>query len=236
MDMRTGAMAIITDVRGLRGAAKDFREQCWNCRRPHDLCLCSRIKPFLIEPLLVLLVHPKEYKKSVGTAHLVKLSVKNSMLRMGKGADFDQDPEIQKILADPSYLPVVLFPGPSSLNLDTVDAAQIQAFNPQNKRLAIFLIDATWSLATKMLRLSETLTRLPRVSFNVKKRSQYQFRRQPQEFCLSTVEATHLLIESLSTAGISKVPEQNIHDHMLEVFGWMVERQVGFSARGEVRI
>ena len=205
---------------------KAERQLCWNCHRARVVCLCGRIKPFELEPLLVVLIHPKENKKTIGTARLVKLSVSNSLFRIGHGHEFDEDPEFQRIAADPSLFPVVLFPGPESFNLSRASKAEVCDWVPAGRRLVIFVIDGSWSLAKKMIRTSRLLRELPRVSFDVKTPSGYQFRRQPREYCLSTVEAVHLLIESLHACGLHERPAENIHSVMLETFSWLVDDQL----------
>lgn len=205
------------------------RDLCWNCRRVSDLCLCDRLRPFRLEPQLVLLVHPKEARNSVGTARLVKLSVENSICWTGNGPDFDLHPGVLELISNPAFYPVVLFPGEGSVNLSRLSRGAVGSWLPDGRRLAIFVIDGTWSLARKMIRTSRVLSSLPRISFDVQAPSRYRFRRQPREYCLSTVEAIHLLIENLHRNGACALPSGNDHDSMLEAFDWLVETQLQFE-------
>src|SRR4051812_4260012 len=95
------------------------RPTCLRCFRVTPLCLCDTITPFTIEPLIVLLVHPREFLKTVGTVRIVKLSLTNSKLMRGTGAQFDRDSAFLSLVNDPTLFPMVLFPGPDSLNLST---------------------------------------------------------------------------------------------------------------------
>lgn len=200
----------------------DMRDFCWRCHRVSSLCLCSKVRPFEWEPLLAVLIHPKEYKKTIGTARLVKLSVKESVSWIGCGPDFDENEDLQKFLADPTLFPVVLFPGNQSVNL----SRPAPAWLPANRRLAVLVVDASWSLAKKMIERSQTLSVLPRISFDVGVPSTYRFRRQPAKYCLSTVEAIHLLIENLHRAGVCGLPQGNAHHAMLDAFDYLVETQI----------
>jgi DTW domain-containing protein YfiP len=202
--------------------ARDF---CWRCHRVETLCLCSKVRPFRWDPLLVVLIHPKEFKKTIGTARLVKLSIEESRSWIGYGPDFDEHRELLSLLADPSFFPVVLFPGQKSVNLSQTPREALKSFVPPGRRLAIFAVDGSWSLAKKMIENSRVLRELPRISFDVKTPSGYQFRRQPREYCLSTVEAVHLLIENLHQSGICERPANGAHHAMLETFRWLVGDQ-----------
>ena len=202
------------------------RETCWNCYRASTICLCGEIRPFEVEPLIGLLIHPKEFRKTVGTARIVKLSIRNSRYWIGYGADFDQNVSLLSILEDPFYFPMVLYPGPESLNLSSTSAEDLQIKIPSGRRLVILVIDGTWANARKMIRSSRVLSNLPRLSFEVADPSHYEFRKQPQVFCLSTVEAVVTLIQNMSVKGLCTPPIENAHYQMLKVFKTLVETQV----------
>ena len=203
------------------------RETCWSCHRVRSLCLCSTIKTFEIEPLIAILIHPKEYRRTVGTARLVKLSILNSRLWMGYGKDFDQNQSLLDVILDPAIYPMVLYPGENSVNLSSSTRAELTEKIPEGRRLAIFVIDGTWSNAHRMIRDSKILSSLPKISFDIRTTSQYGFRKQPQAFCLSTVEAVCELIENLAQKGLCEEPQEKAHDQMLNGFRVLVKSQTG---------
>lgn len=205
------------------------RDTCWSCHRVRSLCLCSTIKPFNIEPLIALLIHPKEFKKTVGTARIVRLSIPNSRLWIGHGVDFDQNPSLLSVIQDTAFYPMVLYPGETSLNLSTSTVSELTTAIPIGRRLAIFVIDGTWSNAHRMIRDSKILSSLPKISFDIRTTSQYEFRKQPLPFCLSTVEAVCELIENLAKKGLCEAPFEKAHLQMLKSFRALVESQVGRS-------
>ena len=62
--------------------------------------------------------------------------------------------------AIPDFIPVLLlYPGKNALNLSR---GGLFPADLGGRRLTVFLLDATWSLGRKMLRLSSSLQRLPR--------------------------------------------------------------------------
>ena len=206
-----------------------YRDVCPNCRRIVSLCLCSKVRPFSITPKIVLLIHPNEFKKTVGTARLVHLSIRDSGLWRGYGRDFDTDPRVLAVLKDPSLHPMVLFPGEDSLNLSTETPEAIQEKIPAARKLVFFVIDGTWGSARQILRESKLLQTLPKVSFHVTEPSRYEFRKQPKQFCLSTLEAVHVLIQNLIEKKLCAAPEGDAHHHLPVLFQHLVRSQLDFE-------
>lgn len=148
----------------------------------------------------VFLMHPKEFKEEkAGTGRLTHLCLPNSELHMGTG--FDGHEPVQALLADPANLCVLLYPGADARNLSRGEFASTEL---AGRRLVVFLLDATWPLARKMLRLSPSLQRLPRIMFTPTAPSRYIIKQQPQAGCLSTLEAVHELLLVLEKTGLDR--------------------------------
>jgi DTW domain-containing protein len=176
----------------------------------------------------VFLMHPKEFKQEkANTGRLTRLCLANSELHMGIG--FDDVAAVQELIADGRNCCVLLYPGREALNLSTAGAAEIQAFRAMlgARRLVVFLLDATWAGARKMLRLSPSLQRLPRVMFTPSAPSCYVIKQQPQEGCLSTLEATHELLLALERSGLDDYPDKA---QLLDVFARMQDFQLKCAA------
>lgn len=195
-----------------------YREHCHVCDRPESVCLCALIQPFETRTRFVILMHPKEARKEKsGTGRLCRLALKNSRLIVG--VDFTQDREVNALIADPEYRSVLLFPAPGAVDLSR-DGYRSLAGSGGN--LQIFVVDGTWSLARKILRLSENLRALPAVSFTPRQPSNFRFKKQPLPECLSTLESIHLLLElgqeqgvEIAHADIAQLPE--IFDRLVEI-------------------
>lgn len=201
---------------------KEYRSLCLRCLRAEATCLCEGIRPFSTFAQIVLLQHPKERKNAIGTARFTHLSITGS--RLIAGTDFDNHPDVISILENTAYDCYVLFPGPGSTNLAT---HRDEFVSNLKRKLVIFVIDGTWSHAKGMLRKSTRLQSLPRVSFTLEKPSNYRVRKQPREFCLSTVEAVARLLRLLDP----EAPSENL----IETFNEMVERQIKYAKRGKLR-
>lgn len=136
-------------------------------------------------------MHPKEARKQkTGTGRLCHLALKNSRLHVG--IDFTEDPVVGALIEDNEYTSALLFPSPGAINLSQGGFQSTSGFR---KKLQIFIVDGTWPLAGKILRLSKNLRALPAVSFTPRQPSGYQFKKQPRADYLSTLESIQLLLE-----------------------------------------
>lgn len=167
----------------------------------------------------VFLMHPKEFKREkAGTGRLTHLCLADSEIHMGIG--FDAHPAVQALIADPRHFPVLLYPGETARNLSL---GALQPADLGDRRLVVFLLDATWACARKMLRLSASLQRLPRIMFTPSSPSRYVIKQQPQAGCLSTLEATHELLVALERSGLDRYP---LPEQLLGLFQRMQDFQI----------
>ncbi len=174
----------------------------------------------------VFLMHPKEFKQEkAATGRLTHLCLPHSELHVGLA--FDDDAAVQALIGDPENFPVLLYPGRDAINLS--DDAQAPALPDRlgRRRLLVLLLDATWSGARKMLRLSPTLQRLPRLMFTPSAPSRYVIKQQPQAGCLSTLEAVHELLLVLERRGLDRYPDSA---QLLEIFQRMQDFQIRCAA------
>lgn len=167
----------------------------------------------------VLLMHPKEFKREkAGTGRLTHLCLPSSEIHMG--VEFDTHEPVQALLRDPANYPVLLYPGATARNLSN---GELSADELGGRRLVVILLDATWSCARKMLRLSPSLQALPRIMFTPAAPSRYVIKQQPQEGCLSTLEATHETLLALARSGLDDYP---LPDQLVNLFTRMQDYQI----------
>jgi len=199
------------------------RETCYRCFWPKALCWCPSIRPMETRTRIVLLMHPKEFKQEkAGTGRLTHLCLSRSEIHMGIG--FDQDEAVQALIHDPRNYPVLLYPGTTARNLSRGD---LTAADLGGRQLVVFVLDATWSGARKMLRLSPTLQALPRIMFTPAAPSRFVIKQQPQEGCLSTLEAVHELLTALEKSGLDRY---ELPTQLLELFQRMQDYQIKCAA------
>ncbi len=164
-------------------------------------------------------MHPKEAKQQrTGTGRLASLSLPESEIIMG--VDFTENPRVNQLLSDPSYYPVVLYPAPDAWNSKKEGFSQAI----QGKKLLVFIVDATWACAKKMVKLSQNLKPVPKFSFTGTYKSIFTFKREPKEYCVSTIESCYYLIKELQDSGIEDKAVNP--EPLLDVFKRMILFQI----------
>ncbi|NPA60083.1 MAG: DTW domain-containing protein [Epsilonproteobacteria bacterium] len=176
--------------------------------------MCGYISSFDTNTKFVILMHPKEFKKvKNGTGHLTHLTLKNSELFVG--IDFTNHKRINEIIKE--YDSFILYPAKDALNLSK-QPPKLQ------KKMAIFIIDATWSCSLKILRDSKNLHTLSSISFDATKLSEFKIKQQPQDFCLSTIESTLCILELLDMYKVEELQKKSLDDFLIP-FKEMVKYQ-----------
>lgn len=187
------------------------------------MCWCGSITPMPTRTQFVILMHPEEFKRTkAATGRLTHLCLADSVIHMGTG--FDEHESVQALIRDPRNFPVVLYPTAGARDLSR---GELPAADIADRRLVVFLLDATWRLARRMWRSSPSLQQLPRIMFSNAAPSRYVIKRQPEPGCLSTLEATHELLVALERSGLDRYAQP---DQLLGLFQRMQECQLRFAA------
>jgi DTW domain-containing protein YfiP len=194
-------------------------ERCLKCFRPVQNCYCGDIDVIESSVKFVFLMHPHEAKKQrTGTGRLASLFLADSEIIVDK--EFDNNIRTQLLITDPSYYPMLLYPGEHTLSTESYNFQSIL----KEHTLLIFLIDATWREARRMMYMSSSLQKLPRLSFTREYRSRFSIKTQPKDYCLSTIESSYYLVKELQDAGVCDSELQV--EGMMGVFEKMVNFQI----------
>lgn len=194
------------------------RSVCYSCYRPQTSCMCRYITPIDTNTRFVILMHPKEFKKTKnGTGHFTNLSLENCEIHVG--VDFTKHKVINSIINDPSNICYTLYPHKSSINLNQTSIAE------EKKNLVIFLIDSTWPCSKAILAASQNIDALQKLSFTHTEVSKFTFKEQPEAYCLSTMESTLCLLKLLKSHHIEDIGNKKL-DRFLLPFEKMVEYQL----------
>lgn len=205
-----------------------YRNLCTTCMHPEFSCYCDVVVKF--DPCIqfVILIHPIEFHRRIATGRMSHLCLQGSYLI--RGHDYSEDLVVNKILQDEKNHCVILYPSKISQNLSNLSSQQKKYLFPQNKKLTVFVIDGTWATARQMLRQSQNLQNLPRISFTPTEVSRFRVRKQPNPVCLSTIEAIYQVIDLVGPGqGFDTVKKE--HQNLLRVFDYMVEQQIQFNQR-----
>jgi hypothetical protein len=179
---------------------------CPHCGKPLPLCICDSVTPIEGRISLLILQHPQEQDRSLGTARLTALHFANAVLKIGLSW-----PSLSKALgrpvADPSRWAVLYLGSAKASDLDT--ESEIVAINRKGEMEdhqrailkgieGIVLLDGTWSQAKALWWRNPWMLRCQRVILGPKRPSAYgQLRREPRRDGLSTIEAAAMLLAAL---------------------------------------
>ena len=181
--------------------------------------MCGQVRAVDTQTKFIILMHPKEFKKiKNGSGHLSHLSLNNSELYIG--IDFTEHKAIKALLDDKNNRCFLLYPDEKSIKLNE------QKIVEDKKQTVIFILDATWSCALKMIRDSPNISALPKVSFTHNKTSNFQIKEQPEKEYLSTIESIHCVLEILSENGDESLSVSAL-EGFLNPFEKMIEYQLG---------
>ena len=170
-------------------------------------------------------MHPKEYRKTKnGTGHFTNLSLDNCEIHIG--IDFTNNDKINNIINNKNNDCYVLYPSKDAINLNE------QSIKQKNKTNVLFLVDSTWGCASSILNRSKNIKNLKKMSFTHTKTSNFTIKKQPQNYCLSTIETTLCVLELLNKHKIENISKENL-DNFLNPFEKMIEYQINRASRSD---
>lgn len=163
---------------------REPRATCTRCWRPESVCYCRHVTPIATATRVLLLQHPRERDMPIGTARMASLCLQGSELHVGMRWP-GESAAVREALSDPSRPAALLYPGEGA-----VDVLQ----HPPPGRVTLVVVDGTWSQTKKVVRDNPALAALPRYAFTPPAPSEYRIRKEPDEACVSTIEAlAHVL-------------------------------------------
>ncbi|KAB0480797.1 DTW domain-containing protein [Vibrio sp. IB15] len=178
---------------------------CPQCSKALKACICHWVTPLESNVELIILQHPSEEHRPMGTARILSLSLKNSVTIVGE--DLSDNEQLNDMLADTQYQHVILYPSEHS--------APVESVTRPNKKLRVILLDGTWKKAFKMWQVSSNLHALNTVHLPKDLKGNYRIRKAPSENSLSTVEAGYHLL-SLLEDGRDFSPLLTAFDQMIQ--------------------
>jgi DTW domain-containing protein YfiP len=171
------------------------------------VCYCAHLTSIATTTRVVILQHPRERDRAIGTAHMASLCLPSSELHVGARWG---DAELARVHSDPTRPAVLLYPGEGA-----VDIVEHPPLTP----VTLVVVDGTWSQTKNVLRDNPALAALPRVAFTPGSPSEYRIRKEPRAECVSTIEALVHVLAALE-------PEPERFGAMLAPFRAMIDLQI----------
>ena len=178
---------------------------CPRCLKPLPLCVCDEIQPIANRIALLILQHPQEQDRLLGTARIAAQQFAQATLSVGLSW-----PSLNKVLgrpADPKRW-ATLFLG-SARAADFPPGREVAAFDRKGDALAdqeralagiegVILLDGTWSQAKTLWWRNAWLLKSKRIALKPRHPSLYgKRRREARREGLSTLEAAGLVLSRL---------------------------------------
>ncbi|RXH41283.1 tRNA-uridine aminocarboxypropyltransferase [Bradyrhizobium zhanjiangense] len=185
--------------------------ECPHCQKPMPLCICDSVTPIENRLSLLILQHPQEQDRALGTARLLAKHFADATVRVGLSW-----PSLSKALGRPvenAARWAVLYLG-SARAADLDAEGEIVALNrkgeiAENQRAilgkleGVVLLDGTWSQAKALWWRNPWMLKCQRVILNPAYPSRYgRLRKEPRRDGLSTIEAAATIL-----AGLERRPD-----------------------------
>jgi DTW domain-containing protein len=178
---------------------------CPRCGKAPKLCVCGTITPFDNRVFVLILQHPQEQDRALGTARLTALHFRNANLRVGLSW-----PNLGKLLGravDPQRW-AVLYLGsakPADLPPDRDIVVVSRKGEPDPNQDAalrniegVVLLDGNWSQAKALWWRNPWMLKCRRIILVPRRPSRYgRLRREPRRESLSIIEAAAMLVGRL---------------------------------------
>ena len=179
---------------------------CPHCGKPMPLCICDSVTPIENRISILILQHPQEQDRALGTARLTARHFEDAVVRIGLSW-----PSLSKALGRPVHDPsrwAVLYLGSAKASEFDSDA-EIVAIDRKGEMEegqrailrdieGIVLLDGTWSQAKALWWRNAWMLKCQRVILGPRQPSRYgHLRKEPRRDGLSTIEAAGLVLGAL---------------------------------------
>ena len=208
---------------------------CPHCAKPLALCVCEAVGPVENRVAVLVLQHPQEQDRLLGTARLAAQQLSNATFRIGlswpslaKALGAPAEPADWAVLHLGSTKPSDLPLGREVAVLDRKGVVLPDQDSALKGIKGIVVFDGTWAQAKTLWWRNAWVLKAKRLALAPKRRSIYgELRREPRRESLSTIEAI-----GLALSAIEGKPE--IDAGLREGFATMLTKYREAVAAGEI--
>jgi len=186
---------------------KDSIETCPTCEKPLRLCVCSAITPVDNRVHVLILRHPQEQDRDLGTARITTLQLKNSTLKTGlswanlakaSGRPAPVDPKKWGVLYLGTAKDSALLPPRTLTVVSRKGNPSPDQDDALDKLEGIILLDGTWAQAKALWWRNAWLLKCRRIVLQPPRPSLYgNLRKEPRRESVSTIEAAAYTLAEL---------------------------------------
>ncbi len=198
------------------GSFGDARAFCYRCWKPERVCVCQSLPQLANRTPVVILQHPREKNRPIGTVRFAKLGLQRCEVEV-----------YAPWSGQPSTLPARLSPGVAVL-FPSPKARAVESLAPEERPTQLLVLDGTWNQVNALVRANPWLEELPHVTLEAPAPSRYRIRAEPQVHYVSTLEAIVATLRALE-------PDTLGFDELLAAFDAMIDTQITYGGTGEKR-
>jgi DTW domain-containing protein len=186
-------------------AATADAADCPRCQKPAALCVCADMTPIENRVSVLILQHPQEQDRALGTARLTALHFRDAVMKVGLSW-----PSLSKILGrpvDPHRWAIIylgsaraaeLLPGREVVAVDRKGEPEPHQGVILRDIEGVVLLDGNWSQAKALWWRNPWMLKCRRIVLAPQRPSRYgALRREPRRDSLSTIEAAGMLVARL---------------------------------------
>jgi DTW domain-containing protein YfiP len=187
-------------------AAAAEAADCPRCLKPRALCVCDEVTAIDNRVAVLVLQHPQEQDRLLGTARLALAHLKKGQLKIGlswpsltKALGRPADPQRWAVLYVGSARAAALAPGRDVVVLDKKGVAAHPDQDDVLKEIqGVVVLDGSWSQAKALWWRNAWMLKSRRILLAPPRPSRYgKLRREPRRDSLATIEAVALVLARL---------------------------------------
>jgi DTW domain-containing protein YfiP len=218
--------------------AESPEAECPRCGKPLSLCVCEAVVPIDNQIALLILQHPQEQDKTLGTARLTALHFTNATLKIGlswaslaKALGRTVDPQRWAILYLGSARAAAVLPDAEVVAVNRKGEAEDRQQAILKSLQGVVLLDGTWSQAKALWWRNPWMLKCQRVLLNPSRPSRYgKLRREPRSDGLSTLESAAMLISRLERRAEIETSLLASFDRLLERYRELQKTSPAFDS------
>ncbi|MDZ4787064.1 MAG: tRNA-uridine aminocarboxypropyltransferase [bacterium] len=210
----------------LKQIEAEIIEPCEKCKKMPNLCVCEAIDPVATKTHVLILQHPQEKDRNLGSAYIAHLSLPNSTFKIG--LSWRNLKALIKSEVNPKQW-LVLFLGTAKVKKDAQEMGQkLVIIDRKNNPLensknilkgikGLIVLDGNWSQSKALWWRNAWLLKVHRGILFPEKRSLYgRYRKEPREESISTIEAI--------SEALSYLEKEDISENLLKPFKKLIEK------------
>jgi DTW domain-containing protein YfiP len=200
---------------------------CPTCLKNDPLCFCAQIKKLATKYHVLILQHPQEPDKELGTAQLTHLALTHSTLKIGLswrnlssviGRETQNSRWAVLYLGSGAKTQEHLEPGLTLTDKNGVPLKPEESKKARKELEGIIVLDGTWSQAKTLWWRNAWLLKVRRAILNPTHKSLYgALRKEPRKECLSTIES---VAEGLTSLG----EPENVGNELRATFKTLLDK------------